>query len=1129
MGGMMRQMSTQQNSMGEMVGFEELGRLAANMGRMGMDQGVRSAREFRDRFKQMVGTLKTIAEDMGTSLEEAQKMMVGMRSSGVFGNRNQGIMAGAIRQTAMGSGLAVSEVTGMMGVGSQISRMVGGRGYAGAVGGLRTIGQIGMAQQLGITSEEDIYNATGLTGAEGRRAMATQQMETSASFLKSSLGRRIVASMAGAKGQLNEESVARYMEGGVGTGETMQMAGQNLGRVGRADFIRNEGRLRGEIMGRFGGLMPAIAMSGWLSQRGIDPNSDMASIFAQRRLGMGSDEADQMMQLVKNLPMIMREQRLAGGEGDIQRAVGISREQSGLQGVKHKFEQAKSKMDAYIQQAGSDFMSYASDRLDRVINAVTGQTAKFVEKDLTRQYARAMGGSTSAMTEYFGYGGLAGDRSFNYQKSGNRFIDNYGVGGGRGGLEALGGAVKDSLPFLQGATNLAGDMLPGSSYIRQGVLGLLKGAGIKSVSELGDDRKNRKYAGRGLAGLYEGAKFRPMAGMTEEGLQQWEAEDRLGSASALSGAGLTEQQIYGVEGSGQSLLAKLNPANMFLGMRQRAELGGKFADADKYRQLSSAREWGAKNADRLRTATLYGAIGGNTVKERVASYKDFIADNGGWKTAQQLGKAESLEEQTAFLGSMLQGAGGNALGNEAAYLRGLSGGGTGNDRFLSLEGQFRTVEARQEAIGDFMLKGAGGLASKETWGSKEKKKLGEMMDNNNELFTQLMSKDSAVQRNATATNERAIEKLQRSIALEGLAPADKADANIELKARQMAGIAGQVSSGIERGVLSPSEVIADVANRTGRTVEEVTNTTSNVGGYLSAGQSDRVRKAAAYFGDKAREKLGPEGKLAGGMVRRGEGGKLEFTSKEPLGATTRELLATMQIGTELEATMGMGDSAQQDLNKIAARQVLSKQETIMMGGMSTAEANKFAGELRAGGDFAKASEVTTKNRLTKTFEKGGAGVMSEWAKAMGGELKTDKLWRKGKKGMEMASAEEKTEMYFQSIGLTKETAGTSYGDVLKQAQLARDISVGPKAGRGEKVTDLVHGLEGAQIGVGADVKNKNLESDKANNPLMAQLASSLETIVTNTAPVKDVVTGVNLIPGAILEAAKTKVDPEAPK
>jgi hypothetical protein len=46
-GSMMRNMSTEQGSMGQMVGFEELGRLASNMGRMGMAQGVRDAKEFR--------------------------------------------------------------------------------------------------------------------------------------------------------------------------------------------------------------------------------------------------------------------------------------------------------------------------------------------------------------------------------------------------------------------------------------------------------------------------------------------------------------------------------------------------------------------------------------------------------------------------------------------------------------------------------------------------------------------------------------------------------------------------------------------------------------------------------------------------------------------------------------------------------------------------------------------------------------------------------------------------------------------------------------------------------------------------------------------------------------------------
>ena len=77
-----------------MASFEELGQLASNMGRMGMAEGVRSVKDFNEKFRQMVQTVKTVAAQLGTSLEEAQKMMVSLKGSGVF-QKSRVVVVGA--------------------------------------------------------------------------------------------------------------------------------------------------------------------------------------------------------------------------------------------------------------------------------------------------------------------------------------------------------------------------------------------------------------------------------------------------------------------------------------------------------------------------------------------------------------------------------------------------------------------------------------------------------------------------------------------------------------------------------------------------------------------------------------------------------------------------------------------------------------------------------------------------------------------------------------------------------------------------------------------------------------------------------------------------------------------------
>jgi hypothetical protein len=409
-GSTMRDMASQLGPAGEQVSFNELGRLAANMGRMGMAEGVRNAKDFTDKFRQMVSSLKQIATEMGTSLEEAQKMMAGMKQAGVFGMSQQVKFAGMIRNGAAAGGMATSELTGMMGVGSQLSRMIGGRGISGARAGLETITNIGVAQQMGVLSEEDIYNATGETGAMGRRVLATQQLQGAAQFLKGGLGRRMLAAMAGRNGQLDQGDVEEFSAGGVSVDRTRQMWQENMRGVGRANFIRNEGRLRGEVLSKFGGLTPAIAMRGWLEGKGIDANvdNDRAMLFMQRRLNMGRDEADVMLKQVRDLPQIMRERGIAGKEEDMSQRLRQRQQTTGIEGIKRKLDHAVATVRGEFQEAGAGFMANLENEFEGLVNHITGTRVQEFRRDVSRAFETGrLGGATgrTAISQTFGIGG----------------------------------------------------------------------------------------------------------------------------------------------------------------------------------------------------------------------------------------------------------------------------------------------------------------------------------------------------------------------------------------------------------------------------------------------------------------------------------------------------------------------------------------------------------------------------------------------------------------------------------------------------------------------------------------------------------------------------------------------------
>lgn len=401
----LQSMTHQYGPGGEVNTFGELSRLAQNMGKMGLTTGVRDAQEFSKRFKDMVGTLKTVATELGTSLEAAQELLSNSRGSGIFRTADQLKYGAALRTTGLSGGLATSEMTAMGNIGSQIARSVGGLGRQGAMGGIRALGQVGTATQIGALSEEDIYNATGLTGAEGRQAMATQMMQNSGNFMKSSKGRWFLASIAGKNGSLDMDAVNQYMMGGgMDVQSTRDRAHSNLAGVGRANFIRNEGRLRSAAMEQFGGLAPALALTGWAQGKGININDmdDRSMLFAQRQLGMGRDELDATIKIAQNLPQIMQEQRRVASNDSFMQARG---QHMKSEDIRTKLDQMKEGIQGKIQKWGADLYSSGSKWLEDVANRLLNHYETQMNEDVDKvTYNARFGGSGAqqSMREMFG-------------------------------------------------------------------------------------------------------------------------------------------------------------------------------------------------------------------------------------------------------------------------------------------------------------------------------------------------------------------------------------------------------------------------------------------------------------------------------------------------------------------------------------------------------------------------------------------------------------------------------------------------------------------------------------------------------------------------------------------------------
>lgn len=499
-GTMIRDMSGQFGPGGEITGFRELTQLAGKMSTMGLAQGVKDVKDFAERFKTMVTSLKHMATDLGTTLEGAMEFAAAAKQSGVFGMGRAAAFTSAARQTAVAGGLAVSEVTGAGLIGSQISRAMGGLGRQGNNAGMRTIGQIGSATQMGVLSEEDIYNVTGLTGAEGRQAYATSSMQKTASFLQSGRGRRMLASMAGKDGTLDESAVQEFLSGGMSIQETMRLDNKMKSTVGRANFIRNEGRLRGAAMERLGAFLPAMQMQQWAASKGIDINDmdDRSMLFAQRQLGMGRDEVDQAIKMAKAMPRILQQQRQSAEDDAFHQGMGLQRKQMGIEGIRTRFDQAKEQINSKLQKAGQDVLNAGSEAVDSFFTHLAGQYSQTVSEKADAAYRSAMFGgaaSKSNFQTYFGGTprGLAGRGGAGISGLGGRSLEQAmttgTMGGGMESLKvSLFGSPADIMKNNGGFGNFLMSGQSGMGKYKEAGYDLTKGAGTlqKKLTDIND-------------------------------------------------------------------------------------------------------------------------------------------------------------------------------------------------------------------------------------------------------------------------------------------------------------------------------------------------------------------------------------------------------------------------------------------------------------------------------------------------------------------------------------------------------------------------------------------------------------------------------------------------------------------
>jgi hypothetical protein len=205
-------------------------------------------------------------------------------------------------------------------------------------------------------------------------------------------------------------------------------------KVGRANFIRNEGRLRGAAMQEFGAFLPGMQMMQWAASKGIDINNmdDRSMLFAQRQLGMGRDEADQAIKMAQNMPRIMEEMKSKKGLDEYTQARGQAAKSVGVEGIKQRFEQAKQKVNNQLQKVGQDFFNDGAEMIDNFLTKLTGEYEEKFSATAVQAYQQSTrGGGGDGLAKAIGAGALKGGGGalFGGASAGGAAAFNSGSGG----------------------------------------------------------------------------------------------------------------------------------------------------------------------------------------------------------------------------------------------------------------------------------------------------------------------------------------------------------------------------------------------------------------------------------------------------------------------------------------------------------------------------------------------------------------------------------------------------------------------------------------------------------------------------------------------------------------------------
>lgn len=522
-----------------LTSFGELNRIMDKMGQMGLMQGVRDVGDFMRKFRESVSTLKDMSKMMGTTMEGALQAFGEARASGFYANND--IMRNALNRQITGSltGMNQGQVGALQQFGSQLGHAMGGSRKTGAQFALRTAGQLGMANQMGILTNDQIMEMTGKEGAAGIEDLSGQMTQLGYKMGYSNVGQALTLALGEVKngrytGNMDQELVERVRKGELGLDELKSLARSKAGSRGaKLSFAAHKERLRSEMVGSVGTEGIAMQLQSILGDRGWS-NPDAVNLVMQR-FGASEEQANLLQQMMPDLQNIGSQMNLASKQETKNAARNAAMREHGWDAIKHRITK---KIEHYTtdwaKDLGSSVRDYFQNWADDFMDDLTGQYREYVTKRVADTFKYSMGGVGAARTSL----------SEMVQRAGKV---NSGLGSSRmdvGSSGGLSGAAARLGHFIGGGTTQGERAIEVLSGLDRGDA-LLRGYSTSDLVDNGAIVLDSSYwSGKGVGTTQtkvENAmeRFRRL-GTAEGGLKEWQ---KTLAVTNLTGDGPSAEQL----------------------------------------------------------------------------------------------------------------------------------------------------------------------------------------------------------------------------------------------------------------------------------------------------------------------------------------------------------------------------------------------------------------------------------------------------------------------------------------------------------------------------------------------------------------------------------------------------------